>query len=88
VIDHDTDVITSYINGVGNMSTPAINAATATVQEVMAGTYYGPAGTTTVPFFINNFQDAGNGTGYYDDVKLFNKALTPSEVQYYYDRSV
>jgi hypothetical protein len=84
VIDHDTDVITSYINGVGNMSTAAINAASATAQEVAAGTYWGNG--TTTPFFINNFQDAGNGTGYYDDVKFFNSALTPSEVAYYYDQ--
>jgi hypothetical protein len=86
VIDHDTDVITSYINGVGNLSTPAINAASATFQEVAAGTYYGPPGTTTVPFYINNFQDAGNGTGYYNSVMVFNSALTPVEVQYYYDQ--
>jgi hypothetical protein len=84
VIDHDTDVITSYINGVGNRSTAAINAASATVQEVMAGTYYGNG--TTTPFFINKFNGAGNGTGYYDDVKIFNSALTPVEVQYYYDQ--
>jgi hypothetical protein len=86
VIDHDTDVITSYINGVGNRSTAAINAASATAQEVARGTYWGPSGTTTTPFYVNNFQDAGNGTGYYDDIKIFNSALTPVEVQYYYDQ--
>jgi hypothetical protein len=86
VINHETDVITSFINGVGNLSTAAINAASATFQEVSRGTYYGPAGTTTTPFYVNNFQDAGNGTGYYDDIKIFNSALTPVEVQYYYDQ--
>jgi len=86
VIDHETDVITSFINGVGNRSTAAINAASATFQEVARGTYYGPVGTTTTPFYVNNFQDAGNGTGYYDDIKIFNSALTPVEVQYYYDQ--
>jgi len=86
VIDHETDVITSFINGVGNRSTAAINAASATFQEVSRGTYYGPAGTTTTPFYVNNFRDAGNGTGYYDDIKIFNSALTPVEVQYYYDQ--
>ena len=84
VIDHDTDVITSYINGVGNLSTPAINAASATAQEVARGTYWGNG--TTTPFFINNFQSAGNGTGYYKTVQIFNSALTPSEVAYYYDQ--
>jgi hypothetical protein len=84
VINHDTDVITSFINGVGNMSTAAINAASATAQEVAAGTFYG-YGTTT-PFFVNKFNGAGNGTGYYDDIKIFNSALTPFEVQYYYDQ--
>jgi hypothetical protein len=86
VIDHDTDVITSYINGASNLSTPAINAASATFQEVAAGTYYGPVGTTTTPFYVNNFQSAGNGTGYYQNIKIFNSALTPSEVAYYYDQ--
>jgi hypothetical protein len=86
VINHDTDVITSFINGVGNMSTAAINAASATAQEVAAGTYWGPPGTTTTPFFVNKFNGAGNGTGYYDDIKIFNSALTPVEVQYYYDQ--
>jgi hypothetical protein len=86
VINHDTDVITSYINGVGNLSTSAINAASATAQEVAAGTYYGPPGTTTTPFYVNKYQDTGNGTGYYDNIKIFNSALTPSEVQYYYDQ--
>jgi hypothetical protein len=85
VINHDTNVITSYINGLGNRATSAI-AASATAQEVAAGTYYGPAGTTTTPFFVNKYQNAGNGTGYYDDVKIFNSALTPFQVQYYYDQ--
>jgi hypothetical protein len=85
VINHDIDVITSYINGVGNRATSAI-APSATAQEVAGGTYYGPAGTTTTPFFINKFQDAGNGNGYYDDVKIFNSALTPFQVQHYYDQ--
>jgi hypothetical protein len=85
VIDHDTDVITSYINGVGNRATSAI-AASATAQEVAGGTYYGPVGTTTTPFFVNKYQNAGNGTGYYDDVKIFNSALTPFQVQHYYDQ--
>jgi hypothetical protein len=84
VINHDTDVITSFINGVGNMSTAAINTASATFQEVAAGAFYG-YGTTT-PFFVNKFNGAGNGTGYYDDIKIFNSALTPFEVQYYYDQ--
>jgi hypothetical protein len=88
VINHDTDVITSYINGVGNRSSSAINAGTATAQEIAAGTYWGPPGTTTTPFFVNKFQNAGNGTGYYSDLKIFNSALTPFEVQYYYDQSI
>jgi hypothetical protein len=86
VIDHDTDVITSYINGVGNRSTAAINAASATAQEVAAGAFYG-YGTTT-PFFVNKFNGAGNGTGYYKSIMIFNSALTPSEVAYYYDQSI
>jgi hypothetical protein len=85
VIDHDMDSITSYINGVGNRATAAI-AASATAQEVAGGTYYGPVGTTTTPFFVNKFNGAGNGTAYYDDIKIFNSALTPFEVQYYYDQ--
>jgi hypothetical protein len=84
VIYHVTDVITSFINGVGNMSTAAINAASATAQEVSAGTYYGNG--TTTPFFVNKFNGAGNGTGYYKSIMIFNSALTPSEVQYYYDQ--
>jgi hypothetical protein len=68
------------------MSTPAINAASATFQEVARGTYYGPPGTTTTPFYVNKFNGAGNGTGYYKSIKIFNSALTPSEVQYYYDQ--
>jgi hypothetical protein len=88
VINHDTDVITSFINGVGNMSTAAINAGTATAQEVAGGTYWGPSGTTTTPFYVNKFQSAGNGTGYYQNIKIFNSALTPSEVAYYYEQSI
>jgi hypothetical protein len=84
VINHDTDVITSYINGVGNMSTAAINTASATFQEVAAGAFYGNGATT--PFFVNKFNGAGNGRGYYKTIQIFNSALTPVEVQYYYDQ--
>ena len=68
------------------MSSSAINVGTATAQEVAAGTYWGPPGTTTTPFYVNKYQSAGNGTGYYQNIKIFNSALTPVEVAYYYEQ--
>jgi hypothetical protein len=85
VLDHTTNFITTYINGIRNASTNALVGGT-TTTETDAGTYYGPG--TTVPFYINRWANWGLGQALYDDFKFFNTALSQQEVSHYYKLTI
>jgi hypothetical protein len=85
VLDHTNNFVTSYINGVLNMSANALITGTSQT-ELDIGTFYGNG--ATVPFFINKWVTFGEGAALYDDFKFFNSALTQEEVTHYYNESI
>jgi hypothetical protein len=86
VLDHTNNFITTYINGVLNVSADALISGTSQA-EFDIGTFYGN-GATTVPFYINKWATYGEGTALYDDFKFFNSVLTQEEVTHYYNESI
>jgi hypothetical protein len=85
VLDHTNNFVTSYINGVLNMSANALITGTSQT-ELDIGTFYGNG--ATVPFFINKWVTFGEGAALYDDFKFFNSVLTQEEVTHYYNESI